>query len=74
MKNKTEHERVCGLCEYACYMEYDDTFICKYKNRCTVVADTDGCRKFRLDLLKLAPSPKLPYKADGIELSELATD
>lgn len=67
-KNKIEHEHVCGLCEYACYMEYDEKIICKYKKRCTVVEDTDSCRRFKLDLLKLAPPPKLPYKADEAEI------
>lgn len=64
MKKQTEYEHVCALCEHACFMEYDETFLCRYKNRCAVVEDTDTCRHFKFDLLKLRPAPKLPYKAE----------
>mgnify|MGYP006939761246 CR=1 FL=1 len=64
MKKQTEHERVCALCEYSVYMEYDEQYLCQYKNRCAMVEDTDTCRHFRFDLLKLRPAPKLPYKTE----------
>ncbi len=68
MKKHNDYEKACGICEHSCYVEYDGKYLCKYKNRCLVVEDTDSCRHFRFDLLKLSPAPKLPYTADDIEI------
>ncbi len=73
MKKKSDNDYVksCALCEYSCYIEYDEKYICKYKNRCTVVGDEHSCRKFKFDLLKIAPIPRRPYSADDIETIEV---
>lgn len=65
---QNDYDRVCALCEYLCYVEYDHRYICKYRNRCLTVEDTGSCRHFKFDLLKLSPAPKLPYKAEDIEI------
>lgn len=68
MKNKSDYVKACALCVNSCFVEYDGKYICKYKNRCTVVGDGDSCRHFKFDLLKLEPSPKLPYNAENVEI------
>lgn len=71
MKKPYDYEPSCALCEYSAYMELDEQFVCKYKNRLTVVDDTHSCRRFKFDLLKLDPHPKRPYNADGLDFSAL---
>lgn len=68
MKKNQDYENICALCEYACYVEFDESYICKYKNRCLKVEETDSCRHFKFDLLKLNPTPRLPYTADDMEI------
>lgn len=72
MKRNKDYESCCALCEYASFIEYDEKYICKYKNRCTIMQDTDSCRHFKFDLLKLEPAPKLPYTADDIEIISIS--
>ncbi len=64
----------CGLCEHSSYFEYDDRYICKYKNKCTIVAETDCCRHFSFDLLKIAPPKKLPYTPANFDIPEPYTE
>ena len=66
-KKNNDYTKSCALCEYSCHIEFDDKYICKYKNRCTIVDEMHTCRKFKFDLLKVAPHPRLPYEVDGIE-------
>jgi hypothetical protein len=72
MKKTYDYVKSCALCERSCFVEYDEKYICKYKNRCTVVEDTDCCRHFKFDLLKLEPPPKLPYKADSVGIISIS--
>ena len=71
MKKTYDYEPACALCEHSAYIEIDARYVCKYKNRLTVVEDTHSCRRFKFDLLKLEPHAKLPYRADGIEFASL---
>lgn len=64
MKKSGDYEKVCALCEHSCFVEFDESYICKYKNRCFAVEETHSCRHFKFDLLKLSPTPRLPYTAD----------
>ncbi len=59
MKKKHEDiDRICAHCENAVVISESDICICR--NNGAVRAD-DTCKKFVLDLLKLAPLPrKLP--------------
>ncbi|MBE6622884.1 MAG: hypothetical protein E7621_01640 [Ruminococcaceae bacterium] len=74
MKKTYDYEACCALCEYSCYMELDETYVCKYKNRLSVVEDTSKCRHFKFDLLKIEPHPKKPYSPDGIELESIVEE
>ncbi len=56
MKNVNEDiERICAYCESAVLVKESDVCIC---NRNGAVLANGTCRKFKLDLLKLAPIPK----------------
>ena len=48
-------ERICAYCENAVVINESDMCICKLNG---AVVATSSCRKFSLDLLKLAPIPK----------------
>lgn len=72
MKQKYDHAEVCALCEHCCHVEYDGRYLCKYKSRCFIVDETGSCRHFRFDLLKLEPTPKLPYQAEDVDVIELS--
>ena len=48
-------ERICAYCENAIVIKESDMCICKSNG---AVKATGSCRKFSLDLLKLAPIPK----------------
>lgn len=48
-------ERICAYCENAVVIRESDLCICKNLG---AVKASDTCRKFELDLLKLAPIPK----------------
>lgn len=72
MKKNRDYVNACALCEHSCYVEYDEKYICKYKNRCLVVDDDHSCRHFRFDLLKLEPAPKCPYTAQDVEIGDIS--
>jgi hypothetical protein len=56
MKNREEDiEHICAYCENAVVIRESDICICKLNG---AVAQTSTCRKFKFDLLKLAPMPK----------------
>lgn len=56
-KNK-DVEQICVYCENAVVIQESDMCICRLNG---AVKASDTCRKFALDLLKLAPVPrKLP--------------
>ena len=50
-----EVEPICANCENATIILESDLCICKLNG---AVHQDDGCKKFKLDLLKLAPIPK----------------
>ena len=53
-----EEDRICANCEHAVIIRESDVCVCKFVG---VVPQTDTCKKFALDLLKLSPLPrKLP--------------
>lgn len=57
-KHNEDIEKICAYCESAVVIRESDMCICKENG---AVKATDTCRKFSLDLLKLAPLPrKLP--------------
>lgn len=57
-KRNDDIEHICAYCEQAVVIRESDICICK---EIGAVKATDSCRKFSLDLLKLAPMPrKLP--------------
>lgn len=66
-KKNDDYVKSCALCEYSCHIEYDEKYICKYKNRCTIVDDSHACRKFKFDLLKVEPHPRLIYEGEDVE-------
>ncbi len=70
----TDYISCCGLCEFSTYFEYEDHYICKYKNKCTVVSESDCCRHFTFDLLKIAPPKKLPYTPANFDIPEPYTE
>lgn len=59
MKNNHDDiERICAYCENSVIIRESEICICKLNG---AVHQTETCRKFTLDLLKLAPMPrKLP--------------
>ena len=64
MKNKNEEiERICAYCENAVLIKESDVCICR---EIGVVNVRSTCRKFSLDLLKLAPIPKVLPDDDTI--------
>jgi hypothetical protein len=71
MKKTYDYEPCCALCEYSGYIEIDEKYVCKYKNRLNVVDDNHSCRRFKFDLLKINPHPKMPYNANGVELEKI---
>lgn len=48
-------EHICANCENAAIIRESDMCICKLNG---AVRQDDGCKKFKLDLLKLTPMPK----------------
>ncbi len=58
MKRNEEIERICAYCEQAVVIKESDICICNING---AVKQTHGCKKFSLDMLKIAPLPrKLP--------------
>lgn len=56
MKRKNDDiEQICANCENATVIRESDMCICKING---AVHQDDSCKKFKLDLLKLAPMPK----------------
>lgn len=50
-----ELERICAYCEHAVVIRESEICICKHNG---AVDQTDCCKKFSLDLLKLSPIPR----------------
>lgn len=59
MKDRIEEtEKICAYCENAVLVRESEICICRLNG---AVSQKDSCKKFALDLLKLAPTPrKLP--------------
>ncbi len=56
MKDRVEEvERICAYCENAVLIRESEICICRLNG---AVSQTESCKKFVLDLLKLAPMPK----------------
>lgn len=56
MKHKNDDiERICAYCENSVIIRESDICICRDIG---AVSARNSCRKFSLDLLKLAPIPK----------------
>ncbi len=63
-----EVERICVYCEYATVLSNADICLCKKHG---AVRSDGGCRKFRVDLLKIDPKPRpLPEAPDGYDPTE----
>lgn len=54
-KRSEDIEHICAYCESAVVIRESDICICKHNG---AVAQSGTCRKFSLDLLKLAPLPR----------------
>lgn len=58
MKKNEDIEHICAYCENAVVIKESDICICKING---AVFQNSCCKKFSLDMLKLAPLPrKLP--------------
>ena len=58
MSRQDDVEKICAYCENAVVIKESEICICRLIG---AVKQNDTCRKFALDLLKLAPLPrKLP--------------
>ena len=59
MKDRIEDvEKICAYCENAVLIRESDICVCRFNG---AIAQNSSCKKFVLDLLKLAPTPrKLP--------------
>ena len=54
-KSNKDIEQICAYCESAVVIRESDICICRING---AVAQTSTCKKFKFDLLKLAPKPK----------------
>ncbi len=54
-RRKDDIEKICACCENATVIRESDICICKLNG---AVRQNDVCKKFKLDLLKLAPVPR----------------
>ncbi len=63
-----EVERICAYCEYATVLSNAEVCLCKKRG---AVRPDGGCRKFRVDLLKIDPKPRpLPEAPDRYDPNE----
>ena len=54
---------ICIYCEHCIKVELTDSYICK-RGKLKLVSDTDSCKKFSPDLLKLEPKPVRKYRPE----------
>ena len=61
-------EKICAYCENAVVIRESDICICKSYG---AVKSTNSCKKFALDLLKLAPIPRVLPDSDDTVFFEI---
>ncbi len=53
--------KCCALCEHSIKLEFQERYLCKYKNNIAETEAEDFCKHFEPDLLKLEPKPRKRY-------------
>ena len=67
-RKENDIDEICAYCEHSVVINESSVCVCKHKG---VVRADDRCRRFALDLLKLQPRPKMPFKNDETVFFEI---